>query len=241
MAWIAGLVAGGISIYSAIKANKSGSPTDTRISQQQEMMAADQYGQYKSVYQPRETQLVNQVFDQSLSPAAEAARAGADARKSSDVTEAESLRNARRMGVNPSSPMYSSLTRDNQAQEAGLESAARTFGRKNAIQTNINNEARVLGMGSDLVNSTQRLQDSAARLQDQSDNLASARSAAAGQAMGQGVGKIVSGLFGAYKTPTPSSGGYNAGSYGSESTPAAMGSGLGFNMDPSFARLVTAQ
>jgi hypothetical protein len=197
-----------VNAYSASQAGKGGSPSPEteRIANAKEKRSQEIYDRYKQVYEPREDQLVNQVFDQSRTPAAEAARSGAEARASIDNSEQIGLRNARRAGIKPSSPAFESISRRQQATDAGLEAAARTGGRRYANETNTSQQIAALNMGKGLPQESDSLDSSAANLYGYNNELSMVRSNAAGQLYGRAAAQLGD-LVSRRRTPTQTSSG----------------------------------
>lgn len=197
MPWVvaAAVVGAGATLYSSNQSQKS-QDKQTAIAEQQAQIGSDQYGTYQSLYAPREKELLNSVFDQSKTPAAEAARAGAEASSAADNAEQITLRNARRSGVNINSPAYASLTRDNQANRAGLISAAKTYGRRYADETNFNRQSSALDRGRNLVSNATSANSSASNMYGELASAQSSNDSARGALYGQTAGYIGSALKG---------------------------------------------
>lgn len=190
MAWVSAIV-GLVGAYAASESSP-GSATGSQgsLADLQKRIGSDQYQRYQQIYAPRERQLLDTVFDQSTSPNAEAARAGADAEQAANVAEQGSLRNARRLGINPSSPAFAALERDNQANRAGLIASAKTYGRRNAVDSNFQKQMGALGLGRNLATESGNLNSSAFNMYGTLAANEAAQDASKGQIYGQAAGYL---------------------------------------------------
>lgn len=208
MAIVAGIaaVAGlAYSAYSNNKKNKSEAKMGA-IADQQAQIGADQYSDYQRLYAPREQQMLNDAFDKRRTPAAEAARAAAAATNAGDTAAAIGLRNARKQGINPSSPAYADIQRETQAGRQGLIASAKTIGRRDADEINFNRQNALLADGKGLVTNSVSANNSSFNMLDGLASLRSQRDAATGQLAGQAVGYIGSGLSDYLKKGVPDNG-----------------------------------
>lgn len=192
MAWVTGLVAA-YSAYSASQQDSGGGASEA-LANQQAAIGAEDRATYKRLYAPREEQFLNSVFDSAKSPAAEAARAGAEASAAADNAEQITLRNARRSGININSPAMASLTRRTQADRAGSLASAKTYGRRYADDVNFTRQSSALGMGRNLTSNAISANASAFDMYSTLDSAKASRDAAKGDLYGQAAGYIGSGL-----------------------------------------------
>ena len=200
MPWVAALIGGGVSLYEGSQAGKTPAQTPSgAIASTDAERSAQLYDQYQKEVAPRLTQNLNSVFDDSTSPGAQAARAEADARSASTSANASSLRNARSLGINPSSPAFQGISTANQANTAGLEAAAQTTARQNAVTINAARQGAAVGLGNSLVPQSEGYQTGAAGLYTGLDAVQRGRDAASGQLYGQGLANLIKGGTGAYK------------------------------------------
>lgn len=193
MAWIAGIVAlvgAGVSAYQQDKA----ADQQEELANRQSNIGIEDRATYNRLYAPREEQLLNSVFDSGKSPAAEAARAGAEASAAADTAEQVGLRNARRSGVNINSPAFAALNRKSQADRAGLVSSAKTYGRRYADDVNFTRQSAALNMGRNLTSNAITANNASAALYQGLSALNSERDATTGQLLGQAAGYIGTGL-----------------------------------------------
>lgn len=195
MAWIAGI---GLilSAASAEEANgmagKAGkrqealNDRELRIAESQEGRSAQMYREYQTFYQPRERELVDAAFSEESSPEAAAARATANVREASATGGEIQLRNARRLGINPSSGTYAALDNQKQIGEIGLEAAARDTARRTTKDINFGRQMSVLSLGRNLPNQSASAAGQAAAiyggLGDQAGRMADRYNTVAGQA-----------------------------------------------------------
>lgn len=196
MPWIAGIVAlvgAGVSAYSSHQKDKALEQGEA-IANRQAGIGAEDRATYTQLYAPRERQLLDSAFDASRTPAAEAARAGAEASKAADVSESITLRNARRSGININSPALASLTRRSQTERAGLVAAAKTYGRRYADDVNFSRQSAALDRGRNLTSNAMAANQSAAGLLSAVSGIRSQRDAAEGELYGQATGYIGAGL-----------------------------------------------
>lgn len=206
MAWIAGigLALGAMGSMSANKGAKKASAAELqmrdrelRIGEAQEGRAVQLWNEYQTTYLPRERQLVSEAFSEQNSPEAAAARATADVRRASGTARATSLRNARRLGINPTSGSYAALDNARQIGEVGLEAAARDNARRATRAENFTRQHSALSLGRNLPATAGNLSNSAgsmyaglsaaaSRDTDRWNDLA----AASGQQMGYYAGQL---------------------------------------------------
>lgn len=190
MAWVTAIV-GLVGAYEASQSKPDASQNNqTGLANLQQKIGQNQWDQYQQVVQPRTTQFINNAFDESLSPSSEAARAGAEAAQAADTSAAVADRNARRLGINPSSPAYAAIQRQDQADRAGLISSASTYGRRYARQTNFNDQLAALGLGSNLVTNAGNLNSSAFNMNNTLTNLQANQDAQKGSLYGNAAGSL---------------------------------------------------
>lgn len=159
MAWIAaiGLVVGAMGSSSSSKGAKKAAKQEAmfrdrelRIAEAQEGRATQLWNEYQTTYLPRERQMVESAFSEENSPEAAAARATSEVRRASATGREMSLRNARRLGINPTSGQYAALDNARQIGEIGLEAAARDSARRVTKDTNFTRQHSVLSLGRNL-------------------------------------------------------------------------------------------
>ncbi len=190
MAWVTALV-GLVGTYAASQDKGSSAQNSQQgLADLQGRIGSDQYQRYQQIFAPREAQLANTVFDQGTTPAAEAARAGAEADQAATVAEQGSLRNARRLGINPSSPAFDALENSNQANRAGLVASAKTYGRRYANDSNFQKQMGVLSLGRGLPATAGSLNASAFGMYGDINAQNQARDAAAGKLYGNAAGSL---------------------------------------------------
>lgn len=159
--WIDLAVAGVSSVLgarSARKARKAAQELERRSLELQEQQlglakrdaarADELHTHYRSVYMPRERQLVSDVFDNPITPEAEEAAAAADVRSAFNTARLADEQRMRSMGVNPASGAYRSLSLARGLEEAKAEGAARTRARGAVRDLNFARQTQVLGLGS---------------------------------------------------------------------------------------------
>lgn len=203
----------------ALKQQGTVEDRQTRIAEAQEGRARELYNDYRTTYEPRQRQLVQDAFEGDLtSPEAAAARATADVRKATANAQEIRDRGARRLGVDPSSGAYAATARDIDVGNAALEASERGFARRETRDSNFGRQTQVLGMGQGLPATAGGLSGSAAgilgnvnasvtRRLERSQDLEAAAGQAFGGALAQGVGS----LFGSWGGGARTLGG--AGSY----------------------------
>jgi hypothetical protein len=212
MGWITAIVAIGGAVANKQKQN-SANKKATLIANKQQQIGDDQYNQYSSIVAPRYKQLVAEAFDQSKTPTAEAARAGAQATATADNAEQITLRNARKAGINTSSPAFAGINRENQAARMGLISGAKTYARRTAAETNLANQSALVNQGQGMLTNAVAANNSAYNMQSELAAQKSSQDIAQGQLYGQAAGYLGGALKG-YLTKTPATTG-NAGTWGS--------------------------
>lgn len=191
----------------ALKQQGTVEDRQTTIAEEQEARAQELYGDYRETFEPRQRQLVADAFENDqTSPEAAAARATSDVRKATANAMQIRDRNARRLGVDPSSGAYAATERDIQLGNAGLEASERGVARREARDSNFARQSSVLGMGSGLPATAGNLSGSAAgilggvnasvtRRLERSQDL----EGAAGQAFGNALVAGASSLYGTWK------------------------------------------
>lgn len=184
MAWVTALV-GLVGAYAASQGN-DGSNT-SRVGGTAEQRSGELWNSYRQNVMPRQRQVLDQAFDQGLSPTAEAGRAGAEAQQTANNENAITLRNAGRAGINVQSPAYLGIMRDQQAKDTGLVAAARTAGRRYATQTNLNNEMNAVSMGNSLLGGANTNLGLGAELAPKVDAFNAGKAANEGEAYGSAV------------------------------------------------------
>lgn len=179
----------------ALASQEKAEDRQATIAEAQDRRAEQLYQDYRTTFEPRQRQLVADAFDNNLTSADAAAnRAVADVRKATGNAMMVRDRNARRLGVDPSSGAYAATDRDIDIANAGLEASERGFARREARDSNFSRQSSVLGMGQNLPATAGNLSASAGgifgninasaqRRVERADQLG----AAAGQAFGQAV------------------------------------------------------
>lgn len=237
MAWIAaiGLVVGAIGSSSSGKKAKQAQAQEMamrdrelRIGEAQEGRAVQLWNEYQTTYLPRERELVASAFSEEASPEAAAARATSEVRRASQTARESSLRNARRLGINPTSGSYAALDNARQIGEVGLEAAARDSSRRKTIAENFTRQHSALSLGRNLPatagsmsaqagNTYSSLGDAAGRNTDQWNALAGQ----AGQQMGYYAGQLAD-WYKKRQTNTASTGTTSGSSWGQEAADAGV-------------------
>lgn len=206
MAWVA-VIGAAVSYFGSQSASKNakragGSEAalrdrELRLAESQDARGRIMFDEYQQTYLPRERQFVADTFSNEESPEAAAARATTDVRAVQAQNKDESLRTARRLGVNPTSGAYAAMENDRSLRDTALDVTARDMARRKATDTNFQRQYTALSLGKGLPsqagaltanasNTVGGLADAAARHTDQ----ANALSAQAGQDFGRSLGEL---------------------------------------------------
>lgn len=196
------------------------------LAENQDARAGQLYNDYRTTYEPRQRQLVGEVFDSNLtSPETAAARATTDVRKAVANSQQINERGLRRLGVDPSSGSFAATRRDVEVANAGLEASERGFARRETRDSNFGRQLGVLQLGQGLPSTAGGLTSSAGGILGNVNASASRRleraqdlSAASGAAFGTAVGQAGTALFNAWK----GRGGGMAGGYADQAAAAGV-------------------
>lgn len=200
--WINFAIQAGLALFGASQSKKAGKAAgkdrarelelqdrQLQISESQEARAAELYGDYRRVYQPREEALVSEAFDRQISPGRAEAMATKDVRSSLSNARSMSTRRLRRLGVNPASGRYRGIERQTSLDEAAIEAGARTSARDRTRGENFERQSSVLQMGRGLPATAGALSGSASAGVGRVASLAGARARSSeGLAYDTGVG-----------------------------------------------------
>jgi hypothetical protein len=207
MAWIGALIAVGGSLLGGSMADEGAKRArademalrgrELRLAEAQDARAQQLFSEYQTTYLPRERELVEAAFSDETSPEAAAARATTDVRASSQRGREIQLRDARRLGINPTSGAYSAMDNDRSLRDTALEVTARDTARRGARQENFQRQYSALQLGRNLPSTAGALTssamhgigglaDAAGRRTDQANALA----ADAGTAIGESLSNL---------------------------------------------------
>lgn len=214
MAWAA-VIGGVATLGGAALSNDGGKPSwESRalMDEQRRLLGkqdqrADQLWEFNQRnYMPREAEFLRDAFEDTESPEEAAARATADVRLASKNAKDAGLRDARALGIDPSSGGFQALETSRQIGEVGLEAASRRVARHGAKDRNFQRKHAALSLGRGLPSTAGALTGSASSMASSLLNnqmgLDAARAdfqARRGEAMGEGIGMIVSGVSDWYK------------------------------------------
>jgi hypothetical protein len=170
---------------------------ELRLAEAQDARGAKLFEEYEQTYLPREREFVESAFSDETSPEAAASRAVTDVRTATDTGRQIRLRDARRLGVNPTSGAYAALDNQSALGDAALEVTAKDSARRTARDDNFQRQYTSLSLGRNLpsaagalTGNAQRgiggLADAAGRRTDQSNALA----AQAGDAFGRSLSNL---------------------------------------------------
>lgn len=190
MAWVAAIVGGVLSIGGGMmgeKDAKKASAKEERLTERELRLAETQsaradrmFDEYLTTYLPNEREFVRDAFTDEKSPEAAAGRATTDVRVASEGGRERSMREARALGIDPSSGAFQARESQRTLRDASTEVAARDRARTNAQDQNFQRQYTALSIGRGLpstagalTSSAQRgvagLSDAAARRTDQAN------------------------------------------------------------------------
>lgn len=205
MAWVAALVTvagSAIAGSSASSSRKSAAKQEAalrdrelRIAEAENARGEKLFNEYEQTYLPREREFVSSAFNDQVSPELAAARATTDARAIQDQNRQSSLRDARRLGINPTSGAYAAMENQRGLSDVALELTGRDSARRAANDQNFQRQYTALSLGRNLnsqagaltnsaANSIGGLADAASRRTDQASKLESEAYAGMGEGLG---------------------------------------------------------
>lgn len=156
-------------------------------------IAQDQWDQYKTTYQPLETQMVAAAKDYDNPATRNAAAAEAQAGVSSELGKAQD-RLSRTVGFDPSSAAGQAAETNLQLQGAAMGATSQNAARKQVQDTGYARQLDMLGMGKGLVANASTGMASAAATGGALANSAYKNANSEGAAAGQLAGGLIGGL-----------------------------------------------
>jgi hypothetical protein len=207
MAWIAALAGLAVSAYGQSSANSAAGRAgrqeaalrdrELRLAEAQNARGEQMWDEYRQTYLPREREFVADAFNDETSPELAAARTTTDVRAVQDQNRRSGLRDARRLGINPTSGAYAAMENDRSLRDTALEVTARDSSRRAARDENFQRQYTALAIGkgmpsqagaltSDASRAIGGLADAASRRADQANQLA----AEAGRDFGASLGEL---------------------------------------------------
>lgn len=196
--WAAGAIVGsavigGIASNSAANKAADAQKAASDANAWQGQIAQDQWNQYKSTYQPLETQMVGDARNYDTPAARNAAAAEAQAGVSSELGKAQE-RLGRTVGFDPTSAAGQAAEANLNLSGAALGATQQNAARKQVQDTAYAHQLDMLGMGKGLVaNASTGMANAAntgARLAGAQQGIANAQGAAAGQLAGSLIGGL---------------------------------------------------
>ncbi len=175
------------------------------------------FDQYQQTWAPRERELLEEAFNEPLTPDNEEAKATADVRSALESARGMSERNLRRHGVNPASGAFAGLDRMRNLEGAKIESGARTRARQGVEDRNFARKSSVVGLGRGLPTAASSFAGQAgagyagaaglaAGRADASNRLAQHAGANYGAALGDAVGTLADTVSDWWKNRKPAAG-----------------------------------
>lgn len=216
MAWVGALIGGVVQLGSGLAAGNGGGPSaeanqlmrdQSALIRSNAARADELWDINKRTYIPRERQFLIDAFDKAESEDDAVGRATADVRSISDARNKAGLRDARRLGVDPSSGAYAAQANNRALGDVGLEVATRNNSRRATRDTNFQRQYTALSLGRGLPAQTAALNSSAMagnasllNTQIGLDGMRADFDAARGAAIGQGAAQIGTGLADFYRS-----------------------------------------
>lgn len=205
MAWVAAIGAV-VSAYGASQANKGAKGAagqeaalrdrELRLAEAENARGEKLFDEYQQTYLPREREFVSAAFNDELSPELAASRATTDARAAQEANRQSGLRDARSLGINPSSGAYAAMENQRGLSDVALELTSRDSARRAANDQNFQRQYTALSLGRNLNSqagaltsnasrSIGGLADVASRRTDQANELAGKANAEFGSSLGE--------------------------------------------------------
>lgn len=183
------------------------------LANKQDARSEELFKNYKENFMPKEKQLVDEAFGNTLSPARAEARSTADVRDAFASARDIEGRNQRRMGVNPSSGTALALDRGSMIDEARVEAGQRTAAREGVRDRNYARQVDALSIGrglpataSSMLSSAQAGVGQAAQIAGNNAVRADSLAYSAGSDYGEALGNFGESLSGYFKARKPKPG-----------------------------------